>query len=60
MPSEQDIEASQTLLGAHRTTLATLLNQQATFSNAHTPPAVLTGMREARTCLLYTSPSPRD
>ncbi len=31
--------------------MATLLNQQATFSNAHTPPAVLTSMREARTAI---------
>ena len=49
MPSKQDIEDAQTLLAAHRATLANFLNQQATFSIAHTPPAVLTGMREART-----------
>ena len=49
MPSEQDIEDSQTQLAAHRATLATFLTQRATFSTAHTPPAVLTGIREART-----------
>jgi hypothetical protein len=48
MPSQEDIEAQQELLAAHRRTLAHLLTQQAQFSAGYIPAHVANGVQEAR------------
>ena len=51
MPSPQDIAQYQERLITHRATLASLLIQQATHTSAFAPPAVVSGIREARTAI---------
>ena len=51
MPSEEDIDAQMALLGAHRRTLDVLLRQRATFGAAFAPPAVVTGIADARSAI---------
>jgi hypothetical protein len=48
MPSQEDINAQMQLLAAHRRTLTHLLNQYATHSGAYVPPAIVSGISEAR------------
>jgi hypothetical protein len=48
MPSPEQIDQQQQLLGAHRGTLSARLNQQALLGVAHTPPEVVHDIREAR------------
>ncbi len=51
MPSTEDIADQQDLLQAHRQTLHVLLTQQAQFGSAYTPPAVIHGIRSARSAI---------
>lgn len=48
MPSQQDIANLQKRLSIHRATLATLLTQQASHTASYAPPAVVSGIHEAR------------
>ena len=48
MPSQEDIEAQQELLAAHRRTLTRYLKQAAQLGEVYTPPGVVEGIREAR------------
>lgn len=48
MPSPENIAQLQVRLLAHRDRLATLLSQHATFGSAYAPPAIVSGIREAR------------
>ena len=53
MPSPQAIAQSQERLATHRATLATLLTQQANHTRAFVPPAIESGIREARTAIAH-------
>jgi hypothetical protein len=48
MPSTEDMEQQRQLLQAYRRTLGELLRQQAMFGAAYVPPAIATGIHEAR------------
>lgn len=48
MASPEQIKQQQVMLRNHRDTLASLLQQQAIFGTAYTPPSVIHGIREAR------------
>lgn len=50
-PASDDLRAQCELLGAHRRTLWVLLTQQALHGSAHVPPAVATGIAEARSSI---------
>lgn len=48
MPSQEDIQQQQELLGAYRRTLAQYRKQEALNGEAFVPPAVTNGIQEAR------------
>ncbi len=48
MPTQEELQAQQELLAAHRRTLAVYLKQRALHGEAFVPPAVEHGMRESR------------
>jgi general L-amino acid transport system substrate-binding protein len=48
MPSQEDIEDQQELLKRYRRTLAHYLRQQADHGDAHIPPSISNGIRDAR------------
>ena len=48
MPDQDDIEAQQRLLRAHRRTLFKLLEQRALLGVGHAPPGLLNGIEEAQ------------
>ncbi|MEO7910838.1 MAG: CAP domain-containing protein [Roseiflexaceae bacterium] len=53
-PSQDDINRQQERLAAERTRLADLLLQQSKHGSAWAPPAILGGIREARTAIAYS------
>jgi hypothetical protein len=59
MPDQDDIATQQALLQAHRQTLAVLLQQQAQFGEAYTPPAIVHGIRSARASIAQIKQSLR-
>jgi hypothetical protein len=60
MPSQEDIEAQQELLAAHRRTLAHLLIQQAQFGAGYAPAHVSNGIQEARDNIARVKRNLRD
>jgi hypothetical protein len=46
--SQEEIDQLQTLLAAHRRTLAGYLYRRVLFGESHTPPAITNGIADAR------------
>ena len=60
MPNQDDIAAQEALLQAHRRTLGVLLEQEAKLGAAYAPPAIATGIAEARAAIAQAKRALRE